>query len=92
MFEQLLMLSTENDLDLKMVMEYPLELVPWALATPDGFPAKANKAVLMHKLEDTSAVKNPAIDQEHIHIIDGNASYHALHVPDLLGAFGELAS
>ena len=75
MFGQLLMLSTENSLDFQKVMEYPLGPVPWALATPDGFLIKTNKAVMMHKLEDTSALQSPAQDQENIHIIDGNALY-----------------
>ncbi|GFO10377.1 hypothetical protein PoB_003688200 [Plakobranchus ocellatus] len=83
--------ATEN-LDLQKVMGYPLGLVPWAPVSLDGFPIKTNKAVLMHKLDDTSALKSPTIDQEHIHIIDGNAVYHALHVLDLPGTFGELAN
>ncbi|GFN98933.1 hypothetical protein PoB_002543900 [Plakobranchus ocellatus] len=72
--------------------EYPLGTVPWAQPPHIKFLSKPTKAVLMHTLEDTSALKSPDIDQEHIHIIDGNAVYHALHVPDLTGTFGELTS
>ena len=92
MFGQLLMLSTENNLDIRKVMEYPLGPVPWALATSDGFPIKTNKAVLMHMLEDKSALQGLPPDHEHIHIVDGNALYHALHVTDLPETFGQLAN
>ncbi|GFO06442.1 hypothetical protein PoB_003294700 [Plakobranchus ocellatus] len=68
MFEQVLMLFTENGLDLQNMMEFPLGPMPWALATSDGFPMKTNKAVLMHKLEDTSALKSQTTDKGHMHI------------------------
>ncbi|GFR95662.1 hypothetical protein ElyMa_000950000 [Elysia marginata] len=89
LFGQLLMLSQENDLDIQKVMEYPLGPVPWALATPDGMPMKINKAVLMQKLEDVSALQIPAKERNHVHIIDGHALFHAqTHLPE---TFGELA-
>ncbi|GFR89989.1 hypothetical protein ElyMa_006138800 [Elysia marginata] len=70
-------------------MEYPLGPVPWALATPDGMPMKTNKAVLMQKLEDVSALQIPAKERNHVHIIGGNALFHAqTHLPE---TFGELA-
>ncbi|GFO35741.1 hypothetical protein PoB_006224600 [Plakobranchus ocellatus] len=72
MLGHLLKFSTKNDLVLQKVMEYPLGPVPEALAIPDEFPIKTNEAGLIHKLRDTSAIKSPAIDQKHIHIIDGN--------------------
>ncbi|GFS21423.1 hypothetical protein ElyMa_001594000 [Elysia marginata] len=87
LFGQLLMLSQENDL--QKVMEYPLGPVPWALTTPDGMPMKTHKAVLMQKLEDVSALQIPAKERNHVHIIDGNALFHAQsHLPE---TFGELA-
>lgn len=89
LFGQLLMLSQDNDLDIQKVMEYPLGPVPWALATPDGMPIKTNKAVLMQKLEDESALQIPAKERDHVHIIDGNALFHTL--TNLPETFGELA-
>ncbi|GFR97069.1 hypothetical protein ElyMa_002737100 [Elysia marginata] len=79
----------ENDLDLQKVIEYPLGPIAWALATPDGMPIKTNKAVLMHRLEEQSALYISAKEQQHIHVIDGNALSHAL--ADLLMTSGELA-
>ncbi|GFS04204.1 hypothetical protein ElyMa_006490000 [Elysia marginata] len=52
-------------------------------------PMKTNKAVLMQKLEDVSALQIPAKERNHVHIIDGNALFHAQsHLPE---TFGELA-
>ena len=42
-FGQLLMLSTDHELDLKKVLAYPLSPIPWVLATPDGLPTKQTK-------------------------------------------------
>ena len=69
-------------------MAYPLGPVPWSLATPDGMPIKTDKSVLMHRLEDASALRSPRSTIQ-IHVIDGNALFHRLaQLPD---TFGEIA-
>ncbi|GFS11014.1 hypothetical protein ElyMa_006661200 [Elysia marginata] len=72
-------------------MEYSLGPIPWVLqlANPDGMPIKTNKAVLMHKLEEKSALYTSAKEPHHIHVIDSNALYHGL--ADLPMTLGELA-
>ncbi|GFR82596.1 hypothetical protein ElyMa_002366800 [Elysia marginata] len=42
LFGQLLLLSTEDNLDLQKVMEYLLGPIAWASATPNGMPIKTN--------------------------------------------------
>lgn len=46
-----------------------------ALATPDGLPVKTDKSILMHKLEDPSAITDVdrKTNEEQTVIIDGNA-------------------
>ena len=51
-FGQMLVLSEEYQISLERALSYPLSPMPWALATPDGLPAKTDKSKLLHKLED----------------------------------------
>jgi hypothetical protein len=90
LFGQLLILSEENNLSLQKVLEYPLSPVPWALATPDGLPAKTDKAKLMHRLEDeTAVVDHPKLEELGAYIVDGNALLQSLIA--LPQTFGELS-
>ena len=69
-------------------MAYPLGPVPWSLAIPAGMPIKTDKSVLMHRLEDASALRRPRSTIQ-THVIDGNALFHRLaQLPD---TFGEIA-
>ena len=64
------MLSQENNVDPKKVMECPCGPVPWALGTADGMPIKTDKTVLIHNLEDASAYKSPAMERSKIHVLE----------------------
>ena len=91
LFGQLLILSQVHNIDLEKVLTYPLNTVPWAMATSDGFPLKTNKATLLHKIEDKYA---PQIQDEpqmkhSVHLVDGNALLQSL--TDLPDTFGDLA-
>ncbi len=59
-------------------MKYLLTTVPHALATPDGFMAKTNKATLVHHLSDNYATPNfPNMNYLYC-VEDGNAVVHSL--------------
>lgn len=86
------MLTTQHDLDLQKVLSYPLSPIPWALATPDGLPVKTDKSILMHKLEDPSAITDVdrKTNEEQTVIIDGNALLHSLtSIPETFGQLAE---
>lgn len=89
-FAQMLVLSQENNISLEKALSYPLNPVPWALATPDGLPAKTDKARLLHKLEQDAAQSFPQSRTGKAHVIDGNAVLHSMTSLPL--NFGELAS
>ena len=60
-----------------------------ALATPDGLPAKTDKAKLLHKLEDDTGHENIMQLEDNVYIINGNALLQAL--TGLPQTFAELA-
>ena len=91
-FGQLLMLSTDDELDLQKVLAYPLSPIPWALATPDGLPTKTDKSVLMHKLESPAALADATSNTYTLNevIIDGNTLLHSLkNIPETFGQLTE---
>ena len=50
-FARSVVLAQSRFIDVATVLQYPLGLLPWALATVDGRSAKTNKAALLHLLE-----------------------------------------
>ena len=91
-FGELLMLSTDHELDLQKVLAYPLSPIPWALATPDGLLTKTDKSVLMHKLESPAALADATSNTNTLKevIIDGNALLHSLkNIPETFGQLTE---
>ena len=74
-FGQLLVLSRKHNIDLNKVMTYPLNPVPWALATSDEQLMKTNKAVLMHKLEQHVIQETQESNANSVSIIDGNTLF-----------------
>ena len=60
-----------------------------ALATPDGLPAKTDKAKLLRKLEDDTGHENIMQLEDNVNIMDGNALLQAL--TGLPQTFAELA-
>ena len=63
--------------------------MPWALATPDGLPAKTDKVKLFHNLEDDNGHENIMQLEDNVYIMDGNALLQAL--TGLPQTFAELA-
>ena len=70
------MLSTDHEWDLQNVLTYPLNPVPWALATPVGLPTKTDKSALMHKLENPATLEDVTNNKKNTLkevVIDSNA-------------------
>ena len=60
--------------------------MPWALATPDGFPTKTDKSKLMHKIEEENKQGPPLPTEDKVYIVDGNAMIQAMvNVPTTFG-------
>jgi hypothetical protein len=67
-------------------LTYPLSPIPWALATPDGLPAKTEKSVLMHKMENPAVIITTNRNTLKEVVIDGNAMFHSLNnIPETFG-------
>ena len=84
---QLLMISQKH-ISLQKVMCYPLSPVPWALAVPDGLPAKTEKTKLVHLLVESESKEHS--DQGKCHYIT-DAMFHLQLFTSLPSTFGELA-
>jgi len=80
--------------DYNKLFAYPLNPVPWSLATSDGGFAKTDKAELLHVLECESDARNKYKSPHDLPfncavVVDGNAMLQAMtHLP---GTFGEFA-
>ena len=66
-------------------MKYSLTLVLHCLGTQDGFFAKTNKANMLHYYLASNTEEVPC-PKDALHIMDGNALFHALM--DLPPTFG----
>ena len=65
-FDQLVLLSTEHNVDLELTLSFPLGPVPWSLATADGMPTKTDKSKHLHFLE--SHIEQQSIDYPMLYI------------------------
>ena len=83
---QILIACRGKDVDFYKLFAYPLNPVPWSLATPDGGFAKTDKAQLLHALEceaDTHSQSPHDLPFNCVVVIDGNALLQAMtHLPD----------
>jgi len=89
LFDKLLMLSQNNNIDLQRIFAYQLGPIPWSLATCDGGMVKTSKAQLMHHLESECTVGSVPSVNKTVYIVDGNAVIQScVGLPD---TFAELA-
>ena len=75
----------DETLDLNELLTYSLFHVPYIFATADGFPAKTNKAKMLHRLLETYT-GTISYSNDCFYIEHGNALGHALK--DLPPKFG----
>ena len=77
-------------LDLKELMGYPLTVVPFSLATADGYLAKTDKAKAFHHLtKDYPDADVPPVT-ETLTVYDGNACFY--YLKDIPGDFRQIGS
>ena len=81
-FGQLVLLSTEHNVDLQLTLLFPLGPVPWSLVTAEGMPTKQTSQNL-HNLESHIEPSDA------VHIINENAILQRLTT--IPGTFEELA-
>ena len=51
LFARMVVIAQHRRMNMQDVLKYPLGLLPWSIATPDGAPAKIGKATLPHILD-----------------------------------------
>ena len=72
-------------------MTYPINDVPCAFGTPDGFFNKTNKATIVHHLSDDHLTQDPQTtsDNDIFYIEDGNAFFHSMtNIPNTFKEIG----
>ena len=77
--------TLEVPIELNQRLTYPINDVPCAFGTPDGFFNKTNKATIVHHLSHDYLTQSPAAagDRDQFYIEDGNAHFHSMtNIPD----------
>ena len=77
--------TLEVPIELNQRLTYPINDVPCAFGTPDGFFNKTNKATIVHHLSHDYLTQSPAAagDRDLFYIEDGNAHFHSMtNIPD----------
>ena len=92
---RLVVLATEQKLDLRVILNYPLMPVPFSMASPDGTILKTDKSSLRDHLESKTSQSHgtPSHDGPKnvtCCIIDAQFLLHVLP-PNILGSYGDLA-
>ena len=77
LFAKMIVIAQRRQMNMQEVLKYPLGPLPWSLATPDGIPAKTNKATLLHILEG-KAEPVEDVPTDAVWIIDGMALLQSL--------------
>ena len=67
-FDQLVLLSVESNINLKVTLSYPLGVVPFSLGTADGMPVTTDKATLMHSIEAGIEPATKPLENEMVYI------------------------
>ena len=70
LFGRIVVMAQSRDLQMTKILSHPLGPLPWALATPDGYLRKTNKATLAACLQKNVAPAN-TIPENVASIIDG---------------------
>ena len=88
LFGQIVVMAQGRNLQMEDIFLHPLGPLPWALATPDGFLRKTNKAALATLLQKNV---QPAerIPINSAAVIDGMALVQKVHADNL--SFGDVA-
>ena len=86
---RMIIIAASRHLHMQEVLQHPLGLLPFSLATSSGLPRKTNKAQLGRELErliePTTHITSPSV-----YLIDGMALVQKLKVSDHM-TFGQIA-
>ena len=89
LFSKISIISQKRNIDMKMLLTYPLGCVPLSLTEADGSLRKTAKSDLLHKIEgNVEAIRS--IPKDCAYIIDGMAALRQLPIPKL--TYRELAN
>ena len=82
LFSKISIISQKCNIDMKMLLTYPLGCVPLSLAEADASLRKTAKSVILHKIEgNVEPVRS--IPKDCAYIIDGMAALRQLPIPKL---------
>ena len=82
LFSKISIISQKRNIDMKMLLTYPLGCVPLSLAEADASLRKTAKSVILHKIEgNVEPVRS--IPKDCAYIIDGMAALRQLPIPKL---------
>ena len=89
LFSKISIISQERNIDMKMLLTYPLGCVPLSLAEADASLRKTAKSVFLHKIEgNVEPIRS--IPKDCAYIIDGMAALRQLPITKL--TYRELAN
>ena len=63
LFGHIIVVSQTRNLEMKQVMSYPLDLIPWAIANADGSLRKTDKAKFMNDIAEKIPVAEAFTDK-----------------------------
>ena len=69
-FGRMIVIAQSRQLNMRAIFVHPLDPIPWALATLEGFPRKTSKAVLAHHLQKGVALAK-CIPDKYVTVIGG---------------------
>ena len=91
LFGRIIILGQKRKIEVRELLHYSLGPLPWALATPEGFPRKTNKAALASHLQKDIHLADSLLRNSTI-IIDGMSLVQKLNVGGGQTAYGMVAS
>lgn len=90
LFAQMAIIAQKRNLDMKLVLSYPLGPLPWSLATPQGTIRKTAKSKLMDMLSRTCEPAEEISLESSVYIVDGMSQIHKLlDIPKTFGLLAE---
>lgn len=91
LFGRIIILGQNRRIEVRELLHYRLGPLPWALATPEGFPRKTNKAALATYLQKDIHLAD-SLPRNSTTIIDGMSLVQKLNVGGGQTTYGMVAS
>ena len=91
LFGRIIILGQNRKIEVRELRQYSLGPLPWALATPEGFPRKTNKAALATYLQKDVQLAD-SLPLNSATIIDGTSLVQEMNVGGGQTTFGMVAS